>query len=97
MQAHKTKMQVHSHHPRFRQRAKPPKPTHPDAGSAQKPDTDRSLEAGLPDVISIVAAMLWSNHCDHPLPEFKKEKKEQKETQKIFSSTSVQNYGWMQQ
>ena len=63
----------------------------------KKPDTDSSLEAGLPDVISIVAAMLWSNHCDHPLPKFEKEKKEQKETQKIFSSTSVQNYGWMQQ
>ena len=60
----------------------------------KKLDTDSSLDAGLQDVIPIVAAMLWSNHCDHPLPKLKKEKKE---TQKIFSSTSVQNYGWMQQ
>ena len=63
----------------------------------KKLDTDSSLEAGLPDVISIVAAMLWSNHCDHPLQKLEKEKKEQKEIQNIFSSTSVQNYGWMQQ
>ena len=63
----------------------------------KKPDTDSSLDAGSPNVIPIVVAMLWSNHCDHPLPKLEKEKKEQKETQKIFSSTSVPNYGWMQQ
>ena len=48
----------------------------------KKPDTDSSLDAGSQDVIPIVVAMLWSNHCDHLLPEFKKEKKEQKKLRK---------------
>ena len=50
----------------------------------KKPDTDSSLDAGSQDVIPIVVAMLWSNHCDHPLPKFEREKEEQKKL-RIYS------------
>ena len=50
----------------------------------KKPDTDSSLDAGSQDVIPIVVAMLWSNHCDHLLPLFKKEKTKQKKL-RIYS------------
>ena len=49
-----------------------------------KPDTDSSLDAGSPNVIPIVVAMLWSNHCDHSQPKIEKEKKEQKKL-RIYS------------
>ena len=49
----------------------------------KKPDTDSSLDAGSPNVIPIVVAMLWSNHCDYPLQKFEREK-EQKEL-RIYS------------
>ena len=43
-----------------------------------KPDTDSSLDAGSPNVIPIVAAMLWSNHCDYQLQKPKKRKRTEK-------------------
>ena len=49
-----------------------------------KPDTDSSLDAGSPNVIPIVVAMLWSNHCDHLQSIYKKETTKQKKL-RIYS------------
>ena len=48
-----------------------------------KPDTDSSLDAGSPNVIPIVVAMLWSNHCDYQLQKSEKEKKNRKNSEYI--------------
>ena len=50
----------------------------------KKPDTDSSLDAGSQDMIPIVVAMLWSNHCDHPQRKCEREKEEQKKL-RIYS------------